>query len=541
MIFIKNRNMYFSNKILLSFFIILSLNLYSQKLPNKVIFELGIEQTIKKRSSTLEQVISSDENGIYIIKSETQGVHLYIGDEDVAGKFRLTLEHFDKELILIKSKVLDFQKEKKNIEFIFQLNNKIYLFVSETNKKEEKVILSQYEIDKSTFEISEEVKQVAEYSIEGLNKLDPGDFNHSISNDSSKVLIYYNFPNKDDEKNQYMLYIYDNQFNLINKEHLITPYIKKVLTVENVKIDNKGDVHILARNYSDDKEDRTKYSPNHQYLLFSYLSSNKKTIENRLSLNNKIVTEFDFILDNNDNIICAGFYSEEDIYSIKGLFITKIDGATNTIKVEKVHEFDLEFITKDISQREREKKEKQQEKDKNIEMENYFLDHILLKDDGGIIIIGENFSTRIRFTSTPNGGTTSETVYFHNNIIITSLSAEGNVEWHQKIKKNQATANTVESSSYGLAKINNTLYFIFNAMQGENNKLIYNHSNYYKKSILAIIGIDDKGIISEDKLFGFEESNVLMKPRLGKQISDNEFLLFGKIKKIHRFAKVTFH
>src|SRR5690606_15582769 len=125
------------------------------------------------------------------------------------------------------------------------------------------------------------------------------------------------------------------------------------------------------------------------------------------------------------------------------------------------------FLTQYKSEKETKKIEKKQEQGKDIEMYQFDLDELIIREDGGAYLIGEQYYVRIvtTTTTTSNGGTITRTNYYYNyhDIIVTSFRPDGSIEWWEKIPKRQVSANDGGFySSYVRAIHNDRLHFIFN-------------------------------------------------------------------------------
>jgi hypothetical protein len=191
------------------------------------------------------------------------------------------------------------------------------------------------------------------------------------------------------------------------------------------------------------------------------------------------------------DIICGGFYSEKGTFSIKGSYFLKIDGQTQEIKAKSFKEFGIDFITQHMTQRQEKKAKKKAAKGKNIELYEYDLDNIILRDDGGAYLIGEQFFVKVvtRTTTGSNGHTSTSTTtyYYFNDILVINMSPSGEIEWTEKIPKRQRTTNDGGFfSSYALSVVKDKLYFVFN---DHPKNLFYKagqtHTFYYKQILKA--------------------------------------------------------
>ncbi len=143
------------------------------------------------------------------------------------------------------------------------------------------------------------------------------------------------------------------------------------------------------------------------------------------------------------------------------------------------------------------------------------------------------------------------THYYYNDIIVISIDPEGQIEWTEKIAKRQHTVNDFGYySSYALAIDDDKMNFIFNdniknlvssAMtKGKLKGLVYNFSKSFKWSVTVLVQLDSDGRQVKEALFNTKEAKFLIRPKVAKQISNNELVIYGQKKKAERFGKITF-
>ncbi|MEL7003934.1 MAG: hypothetical protein AAFN93_14525, partial [Bacteroidota bacterium] len=185
---------------------------------------------------------------------------------------------------------------------------------------------------------------------------------------------------------------------------------------------------------------------------------------------------------------------------------------------------------------------------KNVELYEYDLDRIILRGDGGAILIGEQYYIKTVTSSyTDVNGTfrnRSITYYYYNDIIAINISPSGEIEWAEKIRKEQTTSSDGGFySSYAMAVVKNKLYFIFN----DNPKNIDRRGNdrvytYYggRESLVVLVTMNAKGEQKREPLFSTAESEVIIRPKVSKQVARNKMILFGQKRKNQRFAQLTF-
>lgn len=522
--------------------LILSSTIFSQSKSKDVDILWGREFKTSKRS-TLDGVVGKDETGIYVIKFHKRGMFSYGPD--------YSLEHFNKQMNLTKSVKIILSKQGKELELelITHFNNKLYAFSSLRNNKEKKKILYVQSINKNTLRPENDIRKIAEIDYQKKSRFNTGDYYIATSRDKSKLLVYYDTPYDKRENESFGLHIFDENMNQLWEKKISIPYKEDLFSVEKMRVDKEGNVYLVGISYIEKHEDKRKGSPDYKYKILCYTNEGKKLIQYPVELQDKFITDMQITISDEGDIICAGFYSDEGTFSIKGSFFLSIDHENQKIKNKSFKEFGLDFITQGMSERQEKKAKKKAAKGKNVELYKYDLNEIILRDDGGALLIGEQYYVRVvTHTYTDGNGmmhTTTTYYYNYNDIIVINISPKGQIDWIKKIPKQQVTTNDGGFfSSYTLAVIKDKLYFIFNDNPRNLNykepAKLYNF-NKGKESLTVLVTLTMDGKQKREALFNTRDSGVLIRPKVCKQIDDsNELIIFGQRGKKQRFAKITF-
>jgi hypothetical protein len=267
-----------------------------------------------------------------------------------------------------------------------------------------------------------------------------------------------------------------------------------------------------------------------------------------VSLGDKFITDMQLGILDDGKLVCAGFYSDEGKFSIKGSYFLRIDPETKEIVKKSLKVFDLDFITEYMSERQEEKTQKKADKGKNVEMYEYDLDNLLVRDDGGVVLIAEQYYIRISHhtATTSSGATTTRTVYhyYYNDILVINIDPEGNIDWSLKIPKRQYSTNDGGYFlSYAFANTPEKLYFAFhdhpkNMLKHSSIDKVYKVSRAGEIMTLAVVYMN--GNLEMDKIYNHKLLKAHTKPKTGEQLSDNELYMYlegGKSKQ--RYAKLT--
>ncbi len=512
---------------------------FGQKLSQSVDVIWGKEFKESKKT-TLTDIVGYDESGIYALKART-------------GLFAATqksLGHFDNRMNQTKSVELiqNYKDNELYTDEVIQFNKNLYLLSIFINQKQKKNYLFISSINKKTLRPNNDLIKIAEIDYRNYSKYNSGTFDYDLSNDSTKLMVFYNLPYDRGEREKFGFNVYDLNLNLIWEKDITLPYKEELFEIENYIVDNNGNTYILGRMYKDIDKVKRRGKPNYKYQVLAYSNNGNTLTEYPIQLPGKFFTDMNIAINEDNDIICGGFYSEEGTISIKGCYFLCIDGETKNIKTKSFKDFSIGFLTQYMKERKAEKTKKKAQKGKDVELYKYNLNDFILRSDGGAVLVGEQQYLYIqRTTSTNSSGATTTTTtyhYYYNDIIVININPNGEIDWAEKIPKYQHTINDDGFySSYALAAVSDKLFFIFN----DNAKNLYykgsgNVENFTKgkNSIVSIVELDANGNQTRTALFKDNDVEVLTRPKVCEQISNNEMIIFGQRRKAQQFGKVTF-
>lgn len=524
--------------LLLAFF---SQLLMAQPSPKEVDISWGKKIRTSKRT-TLTDVVGYDQTGIYALKRVSRGLGGFISE--------MALEHYDNNMNQTGSVKMELKngRQKLELEFIIQYNEKLYAFASYKDQKQKQNILSVQPIDKKSLLPQRKPTELASISYEGERKANSGSFGYSLSRDSTKMLIFYKLPYQRKENERFGFHVFDKELKELWRKEVSLPYEEKLFEVERYKVDNSGNVHLLGRIFKEKRKEKRKGEVNYKYQVLSYRDQGGSLTEYPVQIDGMFLTDMQIDISLEQDIICAGFYSEEGKRSIKGSYFVKIDGGTKKLKKQSVKEFSPDFITQHMSDRKAKRTKRKIEKGKNVEMFEFDLDELLIREDGGVLLIGEQYYVdEVNFTSMGPGSVMSHhstTFYNYNDIIVININPEGAIDWAQKIPKYQSTKEDGGFfSSYVMAVVKDKLLFLFN----DNPKNLYakpgkkyNFNPRKRQSTVMLVSLDGEGNQQKVPLFMTADADVIIRPKVCEQVSGQELVIFGQRKRKQRFMKIRF-
>lgn len=283
-------------------------------------------------------------------------------------------------------------------------------------------------------------------------------------------------------------------------------------------VDNNGNFFIStytptgAKNFAD------------QVWLLSADKGEKKFTASELPLNQKYAAGVYMKTDNEKNrIYIGGFYSDKKNGNYEGALYTYYDIATG--KYENRRNIAL---TEEIRKASGERRQKSAFND-------YQVRQVVVKSDGGLVMIAEDFYITSRSAYGPGFGYYSMYYpiggpnvreYHYNDILALSFDPEGHIEWYSYIRKEQYSQEDGGMfSSYALVNTGGMLGFMFND---------FNSS----QSRIQLATLDNVGQVNMRSLAPGRRDDWI--PRSGRQISATEMIVPCVSRKQICFAKVIF-
>jgi hypothetical protein len=503
---------------------------------------MGPAVKLSKRA-TLTEVLDYSDKGFFGLMIEGKGF---------AGLNRyLTLESYNKAMSLEKTVEVDLKQgdKEKTMQNLIHFNNSLYLFSSFDNKKTDVNYLFMQTIDKKSLQPHNNLEKISEINYAKQKGRYHGSFEFRTSNDSSKLLVVTRHPSEDEAKQSVEFKVFDSNMSLLWQKTVKLPYEYNLFDTERFRVGNNGDVFVLSLLFKDKRKLRRKGDPNYSYIVLGYSDNGNSVEEYPIVIPDRFITDMQIEISDENNIICSGFYSEKGTWSIKGAYFLTVNGKNKEVMAVSYKDFDLDFITMNMTEREAKKTKKKADKGKNVELYEYDLREIILRNDGGALVVGEQYFVKVVTTTytSSNGVPRTKTTYYYyyNTIIVLNINSEGKIEWARKIPKYQvSTDDGGYFLSYAIAVVKDNLYFVFN----DNPKNLFLKENdkpakYYnqKESIVTLVKMDSKGNMEREELFRNKEAKIIARPKVCQQVSENQMLVFGERGKTRRFARLDFN
>jgi hypothetical protein len=502
------------------------------------------------------KVIGIDPNGFYVLRQKVL--------RNPSAKEKVWIEHFNRDMKLIRSEEMDlkYKGKQRDFENVLFLGGKLYLLTSFNNTAKKRNYLFQQEVNTKNLVPEKSLEMVCE--TEARNKEVEGSFAYSISKDSSKLLIYNELPYERKNPERFGFRVFDQDFKLVWEKNIVLPYNDDKFTVEDYRIDNDGNVFLLGVLYEDDAKWRRRGSPTYKYVVLSYMDNGNALEEYRIDLADKFITDLTFRIGNDGKLVFSGFYSERGTYSIKGTYFFHLDPRERAVQDRKATPFNFDFLTAFMSDRNKQKAMEALEKNdtrKAPELYDYSLDELILRSDGGAVLVAEQYFVEQVYDNSYGlyspfyspfydpfyynryNNRQTDYYYHYNDIIVVNISPTGDIEWTARIPKQQETRNDGGYySSYSMATTRDGFFFLFNddgRNFGRDDGKFYTYTGG-NNSVVAVAQVNIKGEVSVAPLTTNRDAGVITRPKMCKQIGKREMAVLGERGRGYRFGSLKF-
>jgi hypothetical protein len=494
--------------------------------------------------------LSMDKDGAFDEVFGNTSDHVYL---TVFMKKELFVQKMDNRNKRIYHKVLPMKVDRQDheMERILLFGDRILVFTRHFNKsvKTNDLYLRMF----SEADMKPIGKAVVIGSIDVEKNRRKGSFEVRISPDEKALAVIQQFPFEKGASERFKLAVYDEQMLLVWERIVTMPYLDSEFEVTSTRVANDGSVMVVGRKFAEDREARElqkEMLATHEYHLVTYDADGGEPEDHALLVPEKFLHDLTLDLGEEGDILAGGFYGLKGTNSVHGVFFLRLDRRTKAIVHSNFKEFERDFITAYMTEKEEKKVTRQADKKgEELEMYNYELRDIVRRDDGGAVIVGEQYRmyTTTSCMTTQNGGQTCTTIYnyVYNDIIVVNVEPQGTVEWAARVPKRQHTTNDRGYySSFALAVNKDKIFLMFND-SGKNlfltpGQKVEPMKLNGKESLITLATIDQDGRVYREALMANDRRDAITRPRSCVQLQDDRMFIFAKRRKDHRFGTMTF-
>ncbi len=310
----------------------------------------------------------------------------------------------------------------------------------------------------------------------------------------------------------------DSTFTVLKQKAPVIPYDEKSFTPEEYALSDNGDLHVLGvRSVKTETSGRKREE---DFLLYACPLAADTLHAFTVGAPGFDITSASMAFDNlNDRLLVTGFYADKASSAGAGVMLATLDMKDPQTLVFRSSPIDNQTQLKILGERNR---------SYDIGLINYPIRKIVLRSDGGAVIIAEAFfANDYSYYDYFTQSYTRSIEYHFNNVVTVSINADGSIHWLNVVRKNQvSTDDGGNFSSFCPVLTESAFVLVYNADVSRDNEVT-------TARITASGKKNETGTIRTP-------NNLLLYSRSGKQISANEAVFPCISKKKLMLAKITF-
>lgn len=466
------------------------------------------------------------------------------------GRGDVSIDVLDENLNFISNKKLNLYYNKKNMQFegIYQVDDSLVVLSSFSNLAQKVNYLFYHKMSLENLDNVSSLSKIAEIPFERKNK--DGYFAYKLSDDSSKCMIYYALPFISGGPEKFGFRILNKSMATVWHKDISLPFENELFSIEKFVVSNDGYVYLSGvESKSIKRKSKRLGAANYKYHILSYINNGEKIKDYAIDLDDKFITDLQFAIDEQQNLRCGGFYSENGTFSIKGTFYITIDSKNSEIITKSFREFDEGFITLNWKERDITKaKKKQARKGTGLELYEYDLKNFIVSPNGGVTLLAEQYYvqtvTTTSYSSRDIMSTRTTYHYYYNDIIAVSINQAGQIEWNTKIKKQQHSVDdNGYFSSFVACIVRDNIHLVYNEDARDfhsKDELSTMTRKERNNTYTVLTSINENGAFTKSILYNTDKYGVRTRPKVSEQINENTLLLYNKWYRNQRFNQVDF-
>ncbi|MEX6686674.1 hypothetical protein QTN47_04170 [Danxiaibacter flavus] len=363
-----------------------------------------------------------------------------------------------------------------------------------------------------------------------------------INSDDKKKIAVFKINSKNDRSYVVTTVLFDHDMTRVNKRQVKVAMDNKNDFLNEFTVDNDGDLVFLRSSGSSQKNNITKLT-----LFYAGVTEDSVTAYD-LTLSKIYLDDIRVKADNiNKNFLITSFFSSGKKGNVDGLYATLWSKTSKTERATTNTTFNEDL-----------RNEAKTEGSLKAAFNNYYLQNIVMKKNGGFFVASESVYTSSRggmynrwdymygspFMSPIDyyyyspyysgyypwgrwGGFNNITRYYADNIAILSFDSTANLDWGNVITKSQFDDNTDNFIGYTTFNTGSEVHFIYNL--SEKRTLLLNDQS-----------IDIKGQITRNPTFRNLDKGYEFMPRYAKQVGSHTMIVPCQYRNYICFAKIEF-
>jgi hypothetical protein len=433
-------------------------------------------------------------------------------------------------LTVISNNEIKPASDENSLEHFFILRDTLYTLSTRLNRDSDYMEVLAMRYDRFGNRVGEEqiVHRYNGSSVSRKNSLQC-----ELSPDGSRILLFFDTESERKQTEGIDFKCYDRSWNLIWAKELRLPPAPDILQVHHFLIDNYGGVYMMSGRNPVKTNAEWQRPQSGQYVVYYYNAMRNKLKQYDISLKDKQVISVGFTLNEKQDVIIAGYYSNNFQHKVAGTLLFTLQSLGGAITLAGYTPFPKDFILETTGRESR-------------SLEDFYLDYIHLNEDGSVILSGEQYYVNRSVSTDPTTGRQIvEFRYNYNDIIVCRMDSTAQHEWNIRIPKRQLSSNINDPNfSYAFSADSLGVELTFNDEAANNEKDTHKKRNEpfiwggSKGSVTTRIDISMDGTYTRRTLADNNSERLLFNPLMAASSRRPRTLLGFDDRRTYKFCKV---
>ncbi len=354
-----------------------------------------------------------------------------------------------------------------------------------------------------------------------------------ISPDSSRILLYFDTDNERKQTEGIDFKCYNQQWNLIWEKELRLPPSPDILQVHHFVVDNYGGVYMMSGRNPVKTNSEWQRPQGGQYEVYYYNASRNKLKQYDINLKDKQVISATFLMNEKQEVIIAGYYSNNFQNKVSGTLLFRLEAQGGAIALAGYTPFSKDFLEAAGGRG-------------NGALDDFYLDHIHLTESGSVVLAGEQYYVSRSVSTDPTTGRQIvDYRYNYDDILVCMMDTTAAHLWSIHVPKRQMSSGMNDPNfSYAFSADTGGIVLTFNddvmnnETQDKKRRVQPELWTGNKNSVTTRVNIGLDGTFTRQTLVDNSNERLLFNPLMTPSDSWTRSLLGFDDKRTYKFCRL---
>jgi hypothetical protein len=358
-------------------------------------------------------------------------------------------------------------------------------------------------------------------------------FECKLSPDSAHILVYFDSEKERKHSEGISFKCFTSEWILQWEKEIRLPPSTDVLQPHHFLVDNDGGVYMMSGQKPVKAAADWIHPQGGKYVVYYYNPALNKLKQYDINLKDKQVVSVDFMLNQKQELVIAGYYSDNFQNRASGTLLFSIQAGGGRIKTASYTPFAKEFI-KEMTGKEK------------GTLDEFYLDYLYLTDSGNVVLAGEQYYvSRLVSTDPTTGRQLVEYRYNFDDIMVCMMDTGAKHLWNVRIPKKQFTSILNDANfSYSCTLGKENVSITFNDSESNNAKnkagKLTDASPWVgsKNSVTTRVDLGFDGVDTRYTLVDNSEERLLFNPFMCVSSPWSQHFLGLQDKRSYKFCRI---